>query len=64
MNESQKVKWERTRARGFWRFVLLYWVLLCGGSVIVITSLYDYFLNGHGLSLDNLKIKVPIFLRS
>ena len=62
MKASQRAKWERTRAKGFWRFVLLYWVLLFGGFMIVVTSIFDYFSGPYGLRLERLKIRVPIWL--
>jgi hypothetical protein len=33
MNRQQRVKWERTRAQGMWRFALL-WAVLGSGSMI------------------------------
>lgn len=61
MNASQRAKWERTRAKGFWRFVLL-WLLVFGGGMIITTSIFDYFFSSRGLRLEDMKIKVPIFL--
>lgn len=61
MNASQIAKWERTKAKGFWRFVLL-WVLVFGGAMIVATSIFDYFSGPQGFILENLKIRAPIFL--
>ncbi len=62
MNASQRAKWERTGGRGFWRFVLLYWVLLFGGTMIIVTSIFDYFTSHYGFRPENLKIRVPIWL--
>ena len=61
MNTSQRAKWERTRAKGFLRFVLL-WGLLVGGGMIITTSIFDYFFSSRGLRLEDMIIKVPIFL--
>ncbi len=33
MNQQQRVKWEQTRAKGMWRFALL-WAVIASGSVI------------------------------
>jgi hypothetical protein len=60
MNQKQRAKWEQTRAKGMWRFVLLYGVLIWGGSMSIATSLIALILNGR----DNLMIRVPIFLIS
>lgn len=49
-------KWEETRARGFWRFVLKS-ALLCSFSAIFLISLFDYFWDG-----DFLWGKVPLKL--
>jgi uncharacterized membrane protein len=62
MNESQRAKWERTRGKGFWRYVLLHWVLLFGGFMIIMTSISDYFISRRGFRLEDLVIKIPIFL--
>ena len=62
MKASQRAKWERTRAMGFWRFVLLYWVLLFGGFMIVVTSVFDYFSGPYGPGFERLKTRVPIWL--
>lgn len=34
MNRKQRAEWERTRAKGMWRFVLL-WAILASVSVII-----------------------------
>ena len=34
MNHKQRTKWEQTRAKGMWRFVLL-WAVLTSVSVII-----------------------------
>lgn len=60
MNENQRAKWERTRSRGMWRFVLLYGVVLWGGLMIVAVSAYS-MITGTFVS-SNLKITVPVFL--
>jgi uncharacterized membrane protein YedE/YeeE len=60
MNQKQQVRWERTRAKGMWRFVLIYGVLIWGGSMCIVTSLLATVINGR----DNLTIRVPVFLVS
>ena len=52
MNASQRENWEQIKAKGFWHFVLLYWVLIVGGSFLIGTSLYDYFFSRTGFSLE------------
>ncbi len=44
MNQIQKAKWERTRAKGKWRFVLLRGIIGFGVVMIVITGLMDHLL--------------------
>lgn len=63
MNQKQRAKWERTRARGLWRFVLLYGVIV-SVFMIIVTSVFDYFSGPAGLQFEQLKIRVPIFLVS
>ncbi len=55
MNQKQRAKWERTRAKGMWRFVLLYGVLGWGGLAIIATSTLLYGWN-------KLSLVVPIYL--
>jgi len=52
MNASQRANWEKIKAKGFWHFVLLYWVVFVGGSFVVGMSLYDYFFSRTGFSLE------------
>ena len=52
MNASQRENWEQVKAQGFWRFVLLYWVLSVGGSMIIGLTLYDYFFSRSGFNLE------------
>ena len=52
MNASQRTNWEQIKVKGFWRFVLLYWVMFVGGSFVIGMSLYDYFLSRTGFSLE------------
>ena len=59
MNESQKAKWEITRTRGYWRYVLQYWVVLWGGSMILIKSAFNYFSTG---SARLASIEAPVWL--
>jgi hypothetical protein len=61
MNEKQRAQWERTRAKGMWRFVLL-WGLVVGGAMIFAVAIFDYFLTPTELFFRGLTIKVPIFL--
>jgi hypothetical protein len=63
MDHQQTSKWEQTRARGMWRFVLL-WTVLLGGAMIAVTAMFDYFVPGSRPVLENMKIRVPILLVS
>jgi Ni/Fe-hydrogenase subunit HybB-like protein len=60
MNLKQRAKWERTRVKGIWRFVLLYGVLFWGGLMIVVASVYRMIVGT--FVVNNLKLTVPIFL--
>ena len=62
MNESQRIKWEQTRSKGFWRYVLLYWVLWWSTAMIVGTTVLDYFTGTRGFRFEDLRTKVPIYL--
>jgi hypothetical protein len=53
MNQEQRAKWERTRAKGLWRFVLLNGVLCWGGFMALATSAFNP---------RNLAVTVPIYL--
>jgi hypothetical protein len=59
MKASQKVIWEQVRILGFWRYILQYWVVIWGGSMILIKSAFNYFLTG---SVRLLEIEAPIIL--
>jgi hypothetical protein len=61
MNQKQRAEWERIRAKGMWRYVLLRWVLFWGVFMIIFWSVYRFFVRGLGF-LDDLKFIVPIFL--
>ncbi len=61
MNQKQRAKWEQTRAKGMWRFILLNTVLF-GGGLLIGTSIYDYFTSFNGFRFEDLYIKVPIYL--
>jgi hypothetical protein len=61
MNQKQRAKWERTRAKGMWHFVLLYGVLFWGGFMMIAMSAYRFFVRGLRF-LDELSFLVPIFL--
>jgi hypothetical protein len=56
MNASQRANWEQIKAKGFWHFVLLYFVVFVGGSFLIGTSLYDYFFSRTGFSLEKMQI--------
>ena len=62
MNQKQRSYWVRTRAKGLWRFVLLYWVLLWGGFMIIGTSIFEYFTSSYGLRLEWLGIRALTWL--
>jgi hypothetical protein len=61
MNQKQRAKWERTRAKGMWRFILLCTVLF-GGALLISTSIFDYFTSFNGFRLQDLYFKLPIYL--
>jgi hypothetical protein len=52
MNASQRENWKQVKAKGFWHFVLVYWVLTAGGSMITGLTLYDYFFSRSGFNLE------------
>jgi hypothetical protein len=56
MDGKQRAKWERTRAEGMWRFVLLNGVLCWGGLMSVATSALSAF------NPRNMAVTVPIYL--
>ena len=62
MNHKQRAKWEKVRAGGMWRYVLIYGVLYWGGVMIVGTSIYNFFFRPYRFSLNELKFSVPVFL--
>jgi len=62
MNQKQRAKWELTRSKGMWRFVLLYGVLIFGGVMIIAESGYSMMIGTFGYK--NLKLTAPIFLVS
>lgn len=53
MNQNQRAKWERTRAKGMWHFVLLYGVLCWGGLLSIAMAVFTG---------ANLRITLPIYL--
>ncbi len=61
MNQEQRAKWEQTRAKGMWRFILLNTVLFSGGLLIG-TSIYDHFTRTNGFWFEDLYFNVPIYL--
>lgn len=63
MKQQQTSKWEETRARGMWRFLLV-WTLLLGGAMIAATGIFDYFVKDSRPVLENMKIRAPILLVS
>ena len=60
MNQKQRANWERTRSKGMWRFVLLYGVVLFGGLMIVLMSVFNMMLGT--FAYINLFYTVPIYL--
>ena len=56
MNDSQKANWEQIKAKGFWYFVLVYWGLTVGGSMIIGLTIYDYFFSRSGFSFEKVLI--------
>ena len=46
-----------------WRIVLV-WTVALGATMIVVTAMFDYFVSGSRPVLENMKIRVPIFLIS
>lgn len=60
MNQKERARWERTRAKGMWRFVMLYGVLIWGGTTSIVTWIIVTLIIGR----DNLSIRVPFFLVS
>lgn len=63
MNQKQRTKWERTRAKGMGRFILLSTVLFFS-LMIIGTSIFDYLTRSNGFRFEDLYIKVPIYLIS
>jgi hypothetical protein len=60
MNDKQRTKWERTRAKGMRRFVLLNTVIMCA-VMLISTSVFDYFFSFYGVRAKDLYFKVPIY---
>lgn len=61
MNQKQREKWERTRAKGKWSFVLLIAAYFC--IVLTLTfSIYDYFFSFYGFRFENLYFLIPFNL--
>jgi prolipoprotein diacylglyceryltransferase len=63
MNEKQRAKWERTRAKGMFRFVVLYGVMFAVGLSFA-TSVFDYFTSSRGFQPEDLIFEIPIYLIS
>ena len=62
LNQKQREQWERTRANGMWRFVLL-WALVCTGAQSVGLSIFDYFSSSsYRPSAELLMVRALIFL--
>lgn len=55
MNQEQRERWERTRAKGMWHFVLLYGVLCWGGIMSLVPALYRP---------ERMMITIPVYLVS
>jgi hypothetical protein len=53
MNEKQRAKWERTRAKGMWHFVLLCGGVFWGGMALMAAFIYRW---------DQLPIVLSIYL--
>ncbi len=62
MNQKQRAKWQRTRSKGMWHFVLLYGVVVFAGVMIITTSLYSMMIGT--FAYKNLRLTVPAFLVS
>ena len=41
MNQKQREKWEKTRSKGMWRFVLLYTVLVSSAMIVATTVIFS-----------------------
>ena len=61
MNAGQRARWEKTRAKGMWRFVLVTWVLWWGTLMIVITAALRSYARG-GFSAHDLYTMVPAYV--
>ena len=61
MDEKQRAKWRRTRARGMAWFVAI-WTVLFTVVMSVTMSLFDYFVDLRGFQPRKLKFEIPIFL--
>lgn len=59
MEEKQRTKWERTRGKGMWLFVILWGVVMTGASFLA-TTLFDYFY-GTQLTLERAGVRIAIF---
>lgn len=42
MNQDQKAKWEMTRAKGIWRYILMQWILKGMIPFLVLFSIAQY----------------------
>jgi hypothetical protein len=62
MNQKQRSKWEKIRAKGKWRFVMLYGVLCFGMLSFVLGGLFGYFFFQSGFDLKRLLPEVMGFL--
>ena len=49
MNDRQIAKWERTRSKGFWRFVCLYGVLFFGGTMLLFSLFIEPLILGRDI---------------
>ena len=62
LNQKQREQWERTRANGMWRFVLI-WALALTGAQSVGLSIFDYFSSSsYRPSSELLMVRALIFL--
>lgn len=63
MNRDKKAKWEITRAKGIWRYVLMQWLLKTMLPIFLALSLGQYFGLFHAkIEFNEWIITLPVFL--
>lgn len=63
MNQNKKAKWEMTRAKGIWHYVLVQWLLKILLPVFLVLSLGNYLGAFHSkLELNEWLVTIPFFL--